>query len=93
MLITATTWSAKNYRSLKHLGFVNRHRALSLRTLQAFTAAASDEQSKDAVLVEATKAVFNAGATGYLDGSASSVSSEQTIKVVESAKSITKVAE
>ena len=42
--------------------------------------------------MEVTKAVFQAGATGYLDSSQSS-SPEQSIKVIELAKTITKVAQ
>jgi hypothetical protein len=40
-----------------------------LRTLQAFTHAASDDLTKNTVLIEATRAVFNSGGTGYIEGS------------------------
>ncbi len=66
---------------------LNRHRALSLRTLKAFSAAASDDQTKNAVLLEATRAVFSAGQTGYLD---SAGGGESPMKIIEIAKSIGK---
>jgi hypothetical protein len=83
MLLTAATWCGKNFRALKHLAVVNRHRALSLRTLKAFSSAAGDELTKNAVLLEATRAIFSAGATGYIDGKDAEDSS---LKIVEIAK-------
>jgi len=84
MLITATSWCAGIYKALRHLASVNRHRALSLRTLKAFSASASDEQTKNAVLLEATRAVFSSGSTGYLDGK--DPGPDSTLKIVEVAK-------
>lgn len=67
MLVSATVWCGKNYRILKHLAILNRHKSLSIRTLQAFISAASDDQTKNAVLIEANRAVFALGGTGYLE--------------------------
>ena len=50
LLLTASVWCGRNYKALKHLATINRHRALSIQTLQAFSAAAADTQTKDAVL-------------------------------------------
>lgn len=88
LFVTATIWCAKNYRILKHLSSFNNHRALSLRTLQAFVKAALEDQTRDAVLLEATRAVFTNGATGYLGGKDDSGGSQLT--VVEMAKNIGK---
>jgi len=88
MFVSASLWCGKQYRALKHLGTLNRHRALSLRTLKAFSAAASDDQTKNAVLLEATRAVFSSGNTGYLDGASSS--DDSPMKIVEIVKSISK---
>lgn len=84
LLITATIWCGRNYKALKHLATINRHRALSLRTLQAFAAAAADPQAKDAVLLEATRAVFGSVPTGFIDGG----SGDGDLKVVEIARSV-----
>lgn len=69
-----------------HLSTVNRHRALSLQTFQAFSHAASDESTKNAVLMEATRAVFGSVPTGFLDAKAGS--SDGDLKIVEVAKTL-----
>ncbi len=85
VLFTATLWCGRSYKAMMHLATVNRHRALSLQTLQAFSAAASDDATKDAVLLEATRAVFGNVATGFLDGG---VGGDQDLKIVEIAKTM-----
>ena len=86
MFVTGTMWCGRQYKALKHLATLNRHRSLSLRTLKAFSAAASDEQTKNAVLIEVTRAVFQANQTGYLDGQSGD---ESPTKIVEIAKVLT----
>jgi hypothetical protein len=83
VLLSATIWCGRNYKALKHLATVNRHRSLSIQTLQAFSAAASDPQTKDAVLLEATRAVFGNTPTGYIEGSGG----DSDLKIVEVARS------
>lgn len=85
VLFTGTLWCGKIYRALMHLSTVNRHRALSLQTFQAFSHAASDDATKDAVLMEATRAIFGSTPTGYLE---SKGGSESDLKIVEIAKTI-----
>ena len=84
VLLTGTIWCGRNYKALKHQATINRHRALSLQTLQAFSAAAADSQTKDAVLLEATRAVFGSVPTGYIDSSGG----DSDLKIVEVARSI-----
>jgi len=84
VLLSATIWCGRNYKTLKHLKIINRHRALSLLTLQAFSASAADTQTKDAILLEATKAVFGNVPTGYIDGG----DGDSDLKIVEVARSI-----
>lgn len=67
VFFTATLWCGRVYRALMHQATLNRHRALGLQTFQAFSVAASDDASKDAVLLETTRSIFSAGSTGYLD--------------------------
>lgn len=84
VLLSATIWCGRNYKALKHLATINRHRASSIRTLQAFSAAASEVQTKDAVLLEATRAVFGNMPTGYIgDGGG-----DGDLKIVEVVRSI-----
>lgn len=86
ILFTATIWSGRIYKALRHQSAVNRHRALSLNTFQAFTNATTDEGTKNAVLLEATKTIFGTASTGYLDQK--DESSESSIKIIEVVKSL-----
>lgn len=86
ILLTATLWCGRVYKALMHQSAMNRHRALSLQTFQAFTAAASDVQTKDAVLLETTRSIFAPGITGYVDAASTSADSEA--RVIEIVKSI-----
>lgn len=84
LLVTATVWCGRNYKALKHQATTNRHRALSIQTFQAFSGAANDAQTKDAVLLEATRAVFGSTPTGYIEGGGS----DHDLKVIEIARSV-----
>jgi hypothetical protein len=86
MFLTSTFWCGRVYKALMHQSALNRHRALSLRTFQAFSAAASDVQTKDAVLLETTRSIFSQGCTGFVDAASSSVDAEA--RVVEIVKSV-----
>lgn len=66
VLITATVWCGGIYKALMHQSATNRFRALGLQTFQAFSAGASDAQTKNAVLLETTKAIFADYQTGYI---------------------------
>ena len=59
--------SIKNYTAEKHLEVVNRHRRNALRTFNAFVSAAGENQeTRDAVLLAATNAIFDVNQSGYL---------------------------
>ncbi|QQG37504.1 MAG: hypothetical protein HYS26_02595 [Candidatus Kaiserbacteria bacterium] len=62
----ALTQSIKNYNVNKHLQVVNEHRQNSLKTFEAFLNAAATDDVKSAVLLQATKSIFDPGKTGYL---------------------------
>jgi len=64
-LLTAALWCGRNYRVLKTQSLVHRHRALSLQTYEAFVSAARSEETKDEVLLAATRTVFTHYSTGY----------------------------
>jgi len=84
ILIAATVWCGRNYKALMHQATINKHRALSLQTFQAFSHAASDDQAKDAVLMETTRAIFGKNPTGYIDQK--SESQENQTRIVEVAR-------
>ncbi len=60
-------WSAKNYRTHRHLAVLNAHRQNALQTFESFVeGAGGDAQTKNAVLLEATRCIFTPANTGYL---------------------------
>jgi hypothetical protein len=60
---------------------VNRHRALGLKTFQAFSAATSDNHTKDAVLMETTHSIFANTNTGLLNEPSSADSESNIIQI------------
>lgn len=67
MLFAGTVWCGRIYRALAHQCSVNKHRALSLTTFQAFVEATPDAGTRDAVLLAATKSIFGNVPTGFVD--------------------------
>lgn len=72
LLLGATIWCGRIYKAMMHQAATNKHRANSLKTFQAFTKAASDEASRNAVLLETTRSIFALAPSGYLDSTDSS---------------------
>jgi hypothetical protein len=66
MMLTTTLWCGRMYKALRHQAAVTRHRHLSLLTFQAFLGSTADEGTKNAVLMEATRAVFANVSTGFI---------------------------
>ena len=58
---------------------------MGIQTLQAFSAAVEDPAIKDAVVLEAAKAVFGNVPTGYIDNDHAA---DSDVKVFEIAKNI-----
>lgn len=90
LLISVSVWCSGQYKTLKHLSTLNHHRSLSLKTLQAFVASASEAQVKDAVLMEACRTVFQSGETGYLDSK--KMQSHPSMQIMEIVKNYKKEA-
>lgn len=88
LLFTATVWAGKIYRALKHQAAINKHRSLGLKTFQAFSNAASDSQTKNAVLLETTRSIFSGTLTGFVDSKQSGNDSD--IRIIEMLNSVTK---
>lgn len=61
-------WSAKNYTAASHNLVVNRHRKNALASFQAFIEGASSPETKDAVLMQATHAIFSPQDSGFAKG-------------------------
>ena len=71
VLFNGIVWCARMYRARSHQTAVNRHRALSLQTFQAFVEATDDVRTRDAVLLAATKSIFANVSTGLVEERAS----------------------
>lgn len=76
----------KNYNANMHLYTLNKHRENSLKTFQAFVESTNDPKTKDAVLIQATKAIFEAGDTGYVSSKDGTITGMETIKIVDQFK-------
>jgi hypothetical protein len=57
--------SARNYQTNRHNEVVNRHRADSLETYQALTAASSNPEARDIILNHAASAIYSLHDTGF----------------------------
>lgn len=64
LLVYITSWCGRMYKATKHQELTNRHRALSLKTVQAFAGAAQSSEAKEAVLLGAAKCIFEGRSTG-----------------------------
>ena len=84
VMATATIWCGRIYKALMHQGAVYRQRALSIQTLQAFSAAIDDPAIKDAVVMEAARSIFGSTQSGYIDNHGSG--SDGDIRLLEVAK-------
>ncbi|MFZ1547427.1 MAG: hypothetical protein WAT12_10065, partial [Candidatus Nitrotoga sp.] len=76
-----TIWCGRIYKALKHQSTVNKHRANALKTFQAFVKAASNDNTRDAVLIETTRSIFASSPSGYLD--TTDTPSDPSTKVLE----------
>lgn len=61
-------WSAKNFTSNAHNYVVNRHRQNALGSFQTFVEGTSSIAVKDAVLMQATHAIFTPQESGFAKG-------------------------
>jgi hypothetical protein len=73
----------KNYNANMHLHTLNKHRENSLKSFQSFVEATDDPKIKDMVLIQATKAIFEAGDTGYISSKTEGITNMETIKIVD----------
>lgn len=73
----------KNYNAHMHLSALNKHRENCLKTFEIFVESTHAATTRDAVLIQATKAIFEAGDTGFISQKDSTMSGFETIKIVE----------
>lgn len=75
-------WSASNFKSHKHNEVINRHRQNALRTFETFVKATEEKETKDAVLLAATKSIFEGQSSGYLSSEHDQVPSSTIIEIL-----------
>ena len=75
----------RNYKAHKHNKILNTHRQNALTTFETFSNAASDEQTKNAILLETTHSIFSNQQTGYLKKDGDGESSNKIIEIIKSA--------
>lgn len=86
VLITAGMWCGKNYRILRHHESVNRHKANGLKSFLLFRDAAdNDPATRNAVLMETTKAIFSAPDSGFIPSSSNQSSEVRVIDTTRTA--------
>lgn len=56
----------RNYNVNMHLHTINKHRGNCLRTFETFYSASNEPKVKDSVLIQATRAIFETGETGFV---------------------------
>lgn len=83
VLTYGLVWSARNYFAAQHNYVVNRHRRNALASFQTFVEGASEKEMKDAVLLEATHAIFTPQDSGFARGEVPNPSS-QVVEVFRS---------
>ena len=75
--------SIKNYTAQKHLEVINTHRQNALETFDTFAdAAEGNRETRDAVLLSATDAIFDANQTGYLSTKGSGADSKSPVQQI-----------
>lgn len=69
----------------KHSSYTE-HRRNSLASFQAFAESTKDPKIRDAVLMQATRAIFEAGETGYVSSKDGSAKGLEMIKIADQIK-------
>lgn len=86
VLFYAAVWSGRIALANMNLASVNRHRAVSLQTLKAFHKSVEDPAAKDAVVLEAARAVYENVPSGYIGRQATGPGAgSRTLEVIRGA--------
>lgn len=65
LVASMAVWMSRMYRAAKHNETVNEHRGLALSTFETFAAHGESADARNAILMYAAKAVFDAQPTGF----------------------------
>ena len=94
VLFYAAVWSGRIALANMNLASVNKHRAVSLQTLQAFHKSAEDPAAKDAIVLEAARAVYENVPSGYIGRQATGPGAgARTLEVIRGANRASRAAD
>ena len=83
LLASAVIWCGRVSLSQKHKKVLDRHHPNALSSFETFVAASgSDEQTKNAVLLEATRSIFAPQPTGYNSAEAENSGPTQMLEIM-----------
>lgn len=80
-LILLLFWEVRNYNAAQHNYTINQNKQNALSTFETFVSAARDEEIKNAVLMQTTKAIFSNLPSGYLKNESGDDGSSQIIEI------------
>ena len=80
-LILLLFWEVRNYNAAQHNYTINQNKQYALSTFETFVSAARDEETKNAVLMQTTKAIFSNLPSGYLKNESGDDGSSQIIEI------------
>lgn len=82
ILLSAIVWCGRIYKAAKHNAVVNRHRQNALSTFQSFVEGGTDDQTRNAVLLQAAQSVFAPQISGFVTGEPDAAGPAQLIEMV-----------
>jgi hypothetical protein len=84
ILYLAAIWSGRTYRAQWHNYVINKHRQNALSTFETFVKAAGDDQTKNAVLLQATQSIFSPQSSGFVGTEGDGPQSPQILEIIRS---------
>lgn len=81
VLYFGLVWVGKIYKAQQHNYVVNQHRHIALNTFETFVKATEDEQTKNAVLIQATQSIFSLQHSGFTAHEKEHTASPQVLEI------------
>lgn len=86
-LLIILFWEVRNYNAAQHNFIINQNKQNALSTFETFVSAARDEETKNAVLMQTTRAIFSNLPSGYLKNESADDGTSQIIEIAKSVNS------
>jgi len=78
----AISWTGRNFKAQWHIRVINNHRANTLNALEAFSNSAKSEQTREAILIHASSAIFAQVNTGFIPDQGDAPSNPSIFEIV-----------